>query len=696
MDLKMGLQYMFHGLSTCLLAAVTGAALFAAAADFPLEWLLLEGPTRARLVERLAELGRTNEVALLEAVEGKNEEGARSALLALIEPGGNRQLGEGLVRLLRTSGRTAEAQELARRLDGRISPPRKLAATSTLPEPDLSGKNPVVFLHGYNGDASTWTNFHHCFVSQVGGYRKDDILVFQYYGHDNSSGLDRGLTDFGFGVDTTIEEIADRVKTSVTVWLRRRFGISDNDASRDAELPAADWVCHSMGGLVFRNVLRDRPELVRRAVTLGTPHFGQSIGGNSLVGALVGVQAQEMSYGSSMIWNLAADWHFRGKGMSDILFIAGVADESDGKVWHDGLVSTFSATMQTVADAGFERQTFFLNRIHSTALSLLYPDFRIITGMASSADPTFRLVHGFLNDSGYFEAGARPTQEQVLKDDGSKDPATKLRNLTKRGALFVQVMNGTTNTAGKLEQPVEFDPGTFYPDAIVEYLSFGGEKYEDSGDGLVRENGCGDEGCTNGLVLLFGEIPSGVCKARIEPPSKGKFTFDKYTDTFCLNGGGTTIVRTRPAARHPLTALPVADTDGTARTVVVSNQWLAANGLVTNAENLEGCVDAVNQSGANGYPVAVSYVLGLDPADTNSLLKITSFTVGDELSFAVSAGGRQLQSGVDPVVLQSKQRLEDAVWQDAPTPLGAWKLLLTDDRFFRAVFRWPSSASMNN
>ena len=47
-----------------------------------------------------------------------------------------------------------------------------------------------------------------------------------------------------------------------------------------------------MGGLVFRVVLKNAPELVHRCVTLGTPHFGQAIGEISGVALLTGYQTE--------------------------------------------------------------------------------------------------------------------------------------------------------------------------------------------------------------------------------------------------------------------------------------------------------------------------------------------------------------------------------------------------------------------
>ena len=652
---------------------------------FPIEWALLKGAARERLTERLAEHGRTNEVALLRALAADDRAESERAMRRLVEENGDRRLGRCLVRLLNASGRTAEAEELERTLRTESAPRKKLMAGTT---PRFSGKTPVVFLHGYNGSADTWSDFLKLFLSADGGYEEGDVIVFQYYDDDdNSSGLTEGLTTFGYTVDTKISTVAARVESAVTTWLRRRAeAMSGGMTPTEAELPAVDWVCHSMGGLVLRNIIRDRPELVRRCVTLGTPHFGQIIGGNVVIGQLVGHQAHEMSFGSSSLWNLAADWRFLGKRTDDILYVAGMAAKRDNGIVDDGLITTFSATMQTAEDERFAHNTFFVRRIHSTVLAAGFNGIPALTELSSCDDTVFRLVHGYLNDSEYFADGGRPSQEQVLVDEGCTDPCGKLELVASRGALFVQVMDGVTNTAERLETPVEYDSGLIKPDSVVESLTFADGVYEDEGDGLERESGYDDEGCGKGLVMLYGQFPTGDCVARIDQPYRT--SRPKYDEIFHLAGGGVTLVRTRPRAARPMSAAQVADVDGKSKSVVVANDWLAEKGLVNSAENLSACVTASAECGANGCPVAASYLLGLDPADAESKLRIASLTVGEELVFGVSAGVRPLKAGSAPVVLQAKDALDDESWRTVAVPSGAWTLPRSSGRFFRAALKW--------
>lgn len=63
---------------------LTSLVLFACcivfADEFPLEWALLQGLSRERLVERLSASGRTNEVDLLKALATDDRAGAERAL----------------------------------------------------------------------------------------------------------------------------------------------------------------------------------------------------------------------------------------------------------------------------------------------------------------------------------------------------------------------------------------------------------------------------------------------------------------------------------------------------------------------------------------------------------------------------------------------------------------------------------------
>ena len=161
-------------------------------------------------------------------------------------------------------------------------------------------------------------------------------------------------------------------------------------------------------------------------------------------------------------------------------------------------------------------------------------------------------------------------------------------------------------------------------------------------------------------------------------------------DTAVIYGGGTTLWRTRPGAVKPMSAVQVADGSGQVRTLAVSNSWLEAMGLVTSAEDLTGCVDAADATGANGYPLALSALRGLNPSDPVSQVRFDGIGVSDEtVELSLRAGDGPLPQDA-PFALQGKAETSDD-WRDlddmARMP-GLWTVPLSSNRFFRATFRW--------
>ena len=157
-----------------------------------------------------------------------------------------------------------------------------------------------------------------------------------------------------------------------------------------------------------------------------------------------------------------------------------------------------------------------------------------------------------------------------------------------------------------------------------------------------------------------------------------------------INGGGTTLWRTRPGGVKPMSAVPVADGSGQVRTLAVSNSWLEAMGLVTSAEDLRGCVTAASATGANGYPAALSAHLGLDPSDPASQVRFDGIGVSNgTVELSLRAGDRPLPQDA-PFALQGKAEVPD-VWRDLDGVVrlpGLWTVPLSSDCLFRAVLRW--------
>lgn len=684
-------------------ALVTSVALFA----FDTELLLLADSERPTIREALLRDGRTNDLELLEAAWSEDGDRFIAAAKGALDVRWDRGLAELLLRQYTLLGREADRASLEAEWRAKEAGRRRTLAAATPSRPlDCSGRVPVVFLHGYGGDATTWTDFVREFRSA--GYGADDLLVFQYAeSSDDSSGAAAGLTALGGNSDTPIQTIAGQVAKKVRVWLRRRAGFADDDATHDAELPAADFICHSMGGLVFRRLCADHPDLVRRCVDLGTPHFGQNISSS-----LTGFQTQQMNYGSSFLWSLAEDWFFRGRGCRDMIFIVGAGTSNrlvDHDVVWDSLVCAFSATLLTQADGEeFARRTFFVNRVHSSVLTPLYENAGLPVLDGGQNDPVFRLAYGYLNDSHYFANGQVPTWEQVMSDDGASDTRISkvLTKVLGHGGLFIQALHPTTNSVSSLATAIKYDPGTFYPDAIVTYLqdTETSTRYEWSDSDYYWEHGHKSEGCTNGLVLIYGNIPAGTYKAKVKEPAKIRVPYSyPYYFNVSVAGGGVRVLRTRPANAEPQTEIKLSDDTGKTFSRIVPNSWFAENGLVTSAEDLAGCLAVGSAVQANGLPAAASQWLGLDPSDVGSTLAFDGLEMRDgEIRFRVRAGERSLRpedaSATSPsrreparFVIQSKVGWGDP-WQDVPglhwtSGDGIWRLPPAVGGFFRIVVR---------
>ena len=672
---------------------------------FDAELLLLPESERTMACGVLRTNGRADDADLLQAAW--SEDGDRFVAVArrMLAVRWDRSLAALLRRQYVLLDRETDVLSLDAEILVREKGRRHVLSVPSQGTPDCSGKRPVVFLHGYGGDASTWSDFVREF--RAAGYGADDLLVFQYSeSSDGSSGAAAGLTALGGDSDTPIEKIAAKVAANVRIWLRRRAGLADDDARHDADLPQADFICHSMGGLVFRLLYADHPKLVRRCVDLGTPHFGQNVSGS-----LTGYQTQQMKYGSSFLWRLAEDWFFRGKDCKEMIFVVGAGTSNkliDHDVVWDSLVCAFSATLLTQADgAAYARRTFFVNRVHSSVLTPLYENAGLPVLDGGQDDPVFRLAYGYLNDSHYFADGQVPRPEQVMADDGASSSRIDkvMTKILGQGGLFVQAMHTTTNAASSLAKPIKYDPGTFYADAIVSYLQNKrtSTKYEWSDSGYYWEHGNKSEGCTNGLVLIYGNIPVGSYTAKVKEPAKIKvpYSYPYYFDVE-IAGGGTRVVRTRPGNVPPRSSFALTDDRGRAFTVTVPNAWFAETGTAASAEDLAGCVAAGSTNFANGYSGAVSYWLGLDPGDCDSRLKVTELVAGPNgIAMRLSAGDSPIcpdaantTSSRRPAasfVIQGKSDWSDP-WRDVTGPQwisgdGFWRLPADSGRLFRFVAR---------
>jgi uncharacterized protein (TIGR03437 family) len=211
-----------------------------------------------------------------------------------------------------------------------------------------------------------------------------------------------------------------------------------------------DLVAHSMGGLIVRAYLSGKGQVsgafsppanpkVRRAVFIGTPHFGSFLSGD------FGAQTTAMHPASQFLWDLNR-WNqgFDDLREVDALAIAGNGSY-DGK--SDGVVSLTSAT---ISFAGFaDVRTRVIGGCHAPGLtSLLCASNQYI---ASSAQ-TQQIVTSFLAGStGWQTVGQSPSRIQALSTSGG------------RIISFVSANNIPQTDVGNMmfgSQPLTMNPAT--------------------------------------------------------------------------------------------------------------------------------------------------------------------------------------------------------------------------------------------
>jgi len=159
-------------------------------------------------------------------------------------------------------------------------------------------------------------------------------------------------------------------------------------------VPQVDVVMHSMGGLVLRSFLSGKqPNMpgvfmppavvpVRKAVFLGTPHFGLPLA--NLLGS--DTQTSEMSLGSQFLFDLGT-WN---QGVDDLRGIDAIAVAGNGGTgsetgvmgYDDGLVSTTSSSLRFVKPGA----TRIVPYCH-TANSLL-----VLVNYCKSGTPTLNIL----------------------------------------------------------------------------------------------------------------------------------------------------------------------------------------------------------------------------------------------------------------------------------------------------------------
>jgi len=122
----------------------------------------------------------------------------------------------------------------------------------TLKEPIQVQNPPVVLVHGFTGDASTWAKLD-AHLKPL-GY---DTVREAYYFKDES----------GQSIPAQSKGLSEHIKNKILEY--EKNGIKTDKV---------DVVAHSMGGLISRHLISDRPDLyennIRKLIMVGTPNHG--------------------------------------------------------------------------------------------------------------------------------------------------------------------------------------------------------------------------------------------------------------------------------------------------------------------------------------------------------------------------------------------------------------------------------------
>lgn len=369
-----------------------------------------------------------------------------------------------------------------------------IAALGIRAEESDEERVPLVMLHGWNSDSGIWDQLR--------------ILLKKDAGYSNADFLAPNMAD-----DQPIEALARSLAENI-----ERHSFTDR----------IDIVAHSMGGLVARSMLAQgliETNRVRRLITLGTPHYGVTLGGSSLS---IDEQSAQMVLGSTFLWNLARAWFVDAKRPSAMFCIAGAAYEADD-IYTDGLVAAASAALSG-------EPVFHVNKYHASTFESMGEVIYAMNG--GTNDIVYRAVKRFLLTG------------DAMDDSESDCGRAVLAQLAARGGILCQIVDA------KL-QPVKYN--SFFVSPLVGdhslLESFGNARFDNF-------YGSGDfEGLYLGIASTYCGVPAGFCRLGIGVPNGGFKNSDiRYTPVspaVMIRGGtytlyqATTDGRTIPLSPEP-------------------------------------------------------------------------------------------------------------------------------------------------
>jgi len=193
-------------------------------------------------------------------------------------------------------------------------------------------------------------------------------------------------------------------------------------------VPQVDLVAHSMGGLIARAYLSGKSQtsgifsppvnpMVRKLVTLGTPHFG------SFQAGYIGVQESEMALGNQVLWDLAT-WNqgqddLRGVDALAVIGNAGTYGTSNNA--SDGVVSLTSGSLGFVEP---DQRTRIVPYCHippitDLGIGMSCNDPEGIAYIDSPSHLSAQIVRSFLADTTAWQSiGTQPSGDPYLSRFG--------------------------------------------------------------------------------------------------------------------------------------------------------------------------------------------------------------------------------------------------------------------------------------
>ena len=466
----------------------------------------------------------------------------------------------------------------------------------------VADANPIVFLHGWNSGGDLWDSIKTLAAkpeSEGGmGIPAADMIALSYYAASNK--VEYGL---GCSVYTPIQEVATNAARVIIAFQTEKG-------------KPVDVICHSMGGLVFRSMVADGlidTNVVRRYITLGTPHYGQN--------ADMSYQAQQMYYGSDFLWKLGAAWHFEDKDWPAewTLCIAGITDNKfsslkpSGSYW-DGLVHAWSASL------GSGVPVRYAYRSHSTANDWLGANaYGLCVVPDGTNDVVFCMIKEFLKDERVPE---RLTPSYGGAQDRPKESAGRLEDWAAEEqslwALFVQFQNPDN-------EHYNYSTYGYLNDFLVDGKSPDNLSvlYGSSWGPISKAN---TYSYSLGAAEIFGNIPTnGIFGIRmLRPdgdgkPDKSNKSSIFYIADFAAKGiepapGSCRFLRiggsTYESALEDTMSATVAGDD-----IMVPINWLVAQELLDadKVDDNAACYAALTNTCANGYTGAGCYYFDVEP-----------------------------------------------------------------------------------